>query len=148
MRAVIQRTTGASVEVDSEVTGQIGTGLVVLLGVEEADTVEDADYLVRKIANMRIFEDENEKMNRSLSDVHGSVLSISQFTLHADTKKGNRPSFTKAAKPDKADELYEYFNEQLRDQNVPVETGSFGAHMSVQLLNDGPVTIIIDSQNK
>lgn len=148
MRAVIQRTTGASVKVEGEVTGQIETGLVVLLGVEDADTVEDADYLARKIANMRIFEDENEKMNRSLSDVEGSVLSISQFTLHADTKKGNRPSFTKAARPDKADELYKYFNEELRKQNVPVETGSFGAHMSVQLLNDGPVTIIIDSKNK
>ncbi|GAB2484762.1 D-aminoacyl-tRNA deacylase [Alkalibacterium psychrotolerans] len=148
MRAVIQRTTGASVKVEGEVTGQIETGLVVLLGVEDADTVEDADYLARKIANMRIFEDENEKMNRSLSDVEGSVLSISQFTLHADTKKGNRPSFTKAAKPDKADELYDYFNKQLRELNVPVETGSFGAHMSVQLLNDGPVTIIIDSKNK
>lgn len=148
MRAVIQRTTGASVKVEGEVTGQIETGLVVLLGVEDADTVEDADYLARKIANIRIFEDENEKMNRSLSDVEGSVLSISQFTLHADTKKGNRPSFTKAARPDKADELYKYFNEELRKQNVPVETGSFGAHMSVQLLNDGPVTIIIDSKNK
>lgn len=148
MRAVIQRTTGASVKVEGEVTGQVETGLVVLLGVDDADTVEDADYLARKIANMRIFEDENEKMNRSLSDVEGSVLSISQFTLHADTKKGNRPSFTKAAKPDKADELYDYFNKQLRELNVPVETGSFGAHMSVQLLNDGPVTIIIDSKNK
>lgn len=148
MRAVIQRTTGASVEVESEVTGQIGMGLVVLLGVEAEDTIADADYLVRKIANMRIFEDENEKMNRSLSDVNGQVLSISQFTLHADTKKGNRPSFTKAAKPEKADELYEYFNKQLREQNVAVETGSFGAHMSVQLVNDGPVTILIDSKNK
>lgn len=148
MRAVIQRTTGASVEVESEVTGQIGIGLVVLLGVEAEDTIADADYLVRKIANMRIFEDENEKMNRSLSDVNGQVLSISQFTLHADTKKGNRPSFTKAAKPEKADELYEYFNKQLREQNVSVETGSFGAHMSVQLANDGPVTILIDSKNK
>ncbi|TVP92600.1 D-aminoacyl-tRNA deacylase [Alkalibacterium sp.] len=148
MRAVIQRTTDASVKVDNEITGQIGTGLVVLLGVEEADTTEDADYLVRKIANMRIFEDDNEKMNLSLNDVHGAVLSISQFTLHADTKKGNRPSFTKAAKPEKADELYKYFNENLREQDVPVETGSFGAHMEVQLMNDGPVTIMIDSKNK
>lgn len=148
MRAVIQRTTGASVKVDNEVSGQIGKGLVVLLGIEEADTEEDADYLVRKIGNMRIFEDENEKMNLSLSDVKGSVLSISQFTLHADTKKGNRPSFTKAAKPGKADELYKYFNKKLTDQNVPVETGSFGAHMAVELLNDGPVTILIDSKNK
>ncbi|MCC5889572.1 MAG: D-tyrosyl-tRNA(Tyr) deacylase [Alkalibacterium sp.] len=148
MRAVIQRTTDASVKVNNEITGQIGTGLVVLLGVEEADTTEDADYLVRKIANMRIFEDDNEKMNLSLNDVHGAVLSISQFTLHADTKKGNRPSFTKAAKPEKADELYKYFNENLREQDVPVETGSFGAHMEVQLMNDGPVTIMIDSKNK
>lgn len=148
MRAVIQRTTSASVKVDEEIIGQIGKGFVILLGVEEADTAEDADYLVKKIASMRIFEDENEKMNLALKDVDGSVLSISQFTLHANTKKGNRPSFTKAAKPEMAEELYEYFNDKMKEQGVSVETGSFGAHMSIQLENDGPVTIIIDSKNK
>lgn len=148
MRAVIQRTTKASVKVDEEITGAIDKGFVVLLGVEEADNDEDIEYLARKIANMRIFEDDNEKMNRSLKDVNGEVLSISQFTLHADTKKGNRPSFTAAARPDKAEKLYNQFNTELVKLGVPVQTGRFGAHMDVSLVNDGPVTITMDTKNK
>lgn len=148
MRAVIQRTTKASVSVDEELTGEIAKGFVVLLGVEEGDTHEDVEYLARKIANMRIFEDENEKMNRSLKDVDGEILSISQFTLHAETKKGNRPSFTGAAGPDKAEDLYNQFNAQLEKLGVSVKTGRFGAHMVVSLINDGPVTITMDTKNK
>jgi D-tyrosyl-tRNA(Tyr) deacylase len=134
--------------VEAETVGEIGKGFVVLLGVEESDTEEDVAYLVRKIANMRIFEDDNEKMNRSLKDVEGEILSISQFTLHADTKKGNRPSFTAAAGPEQAAALYESFNNQLSAEGINVATGKFGAHMEVSLVNDGPVTILIDSKNK
>ncbi|MCC5894812.1 MAG: D-tyrosyl-tRNA(Tyr) deacylase [Alkalibacterium sp.] len=148
MRAVIQRTTKASVSVNEEITGEIAEGFVVLLGVEEADTEEDVDYLARKIANMRIFEDEDGKMNRSLKDVNGEVLSISQFTLHADTKKGNRPSFTGAAGPEKAEALYNLFNLKLKETGLPVSEGIFGAHMVVSLINDGPVTITMDTKNK
>lgn len=148
MRAVIQRASKAKVTVEAETVGEIGKGFVVLLGVEESDTEEDVAYLVRKIANMRIFEDDNEKMNRSLKDVEGEILSISQFTLHADTKKGNRPSFTAAAGPEQAATLYESFNNQLSAEGINVATGKFGAHMEVSLVNDGPVTILIDSKNK
>lgn len=148
MRAVIQRASKAKVTVEAETVGEIGKGFVVLLGVEESDTEEDVAYLVRKIANMRIFEDDNEKMNRSLKDVEGEILSISQFTLHADTKKGNRPSFTAAAGPEQAAALYESFNNQLSAEGINVATGKFGAHMEVSLVNDGPVTILIDSKNK
>ncbi|GEN49923.1 D-aminoacyl-tRNA deacylase [Alkalibacterium pelagium] len=148
MRAVIQRASKAKVTVEAETVGAIGKGFVVLLGVEESDTEEDVVYLVRKIANMRIFEDDNEKMNRSLKDVEGEILSISQFTLHADTKKGNRPSFTAAAGPEQAAALYESFNNQLSAEGINVATGKFGAHMEVSLVNDGPVTILIDSKNK
>ena len=121
---------------------------MILLGVHEQDTQADVDYLVGKISKLRVFEDEQQKMNRSIIDVGGEILSISQFTLFADTKKGNRPSFVQAAKPDTAIPLYEAFNEGLRQVGIPVETGIFGADMKCHLVNDGPVTIIIDSQNK
>ncbi len=148
MKAVIQRARDASVTIDGEVTGAIDHGLVVLLGVTHDDTMEDVKYLVNKIINLRIFEDEDEKMNLSLKDIGGSILSISQFTLYADTRKGRRPSFVNAAKPDLANELYEKFNEELRKENIHVETGEFGAMMDVRLTNAGPVTIIIDSKDK
>ncbi len=148
MRAVIQRVSQAKVVVDENTVGQIGKGFMILLGVHEQDTQADADYLVGKISKLRVFEDEQQKMNRSIIDVGGEILSISQFTLFADTKKGNRPSFVQAAKPDTAIPLYEAFNEGLRQVGIPVETGIFGADMKCHLVNDGPVTIIIDSQNK
>lgn len=148
MRIVIQRVSKASVSIDEEVVGQIARGFMVLVGVEEADSQEDVDYLVRKTANMRIFEDEEGKMNISLKDVGGQVLSISQFTLHANTKKGNRPSFVDAAKPDHSLPLYEAYNEGLRQEGLTVETGEFGADMQISLINDGPVTIVIDSKDR
>jgi len=148
MRAVIQRVSQAKVVVDENTVGQIGKGFMILLGVHEQDTQADVDYLVGKISKLRVFEDEQQKMNRSIIDVGGEILSISQFTLFADTKKGNRPSFVQAAKPDTAIPLYEAFNEGLRQVGIPVETGIFGADMKCHLVNDGPVTIIIDSQNK
>lgn len=146
MKAVVQRVTASSVSVDGEIVGKIDKGLNVLLGVEEDDTEYDAQILAAKIAKMRIFEDENEKMNLSVLDVGGSVLVISQFTLCADIKKGNRPSFIPAAKPDKATALYKYFSSQLKENGVKqVENGVFGADMAVEISNDGPVTIIMDS---
>lgn len=148
MRAVIQRVSQAKVVVDDNTVGQIGKGFMILLGVHEEDTQADVDYLVGKISILRVFEDDQQKMNRSIIDVDGKILSISQFTLFADTKKGNRPSFVQAAKPDTAIPLYEAFNEGLRQAGIPVETGIFGADMKCHLVNDGPVTIIIDSQNK
>ena len=148
MRAVIQRVSQAKVVVDDNTVGQIGKGFMILLGVHEQDTQTDVDYLVGKISKLRVFEDDQQKMNRSIIDVGGEILSISQFTLFADTKKGNRPSFVQAAKPDVAIPLYESFNEGLRQAGIPVETGIFGADMKCHLVNDGPVTIIIDSQNK
>lgn len=148
MRAVIQRVSQAKVVVDDNTVGQIGKGFMILLGVHEEDTQADVDYLVGKISKLRVFEDDQQKMNRSIIDVGGEILSISQFTLFADTKKGNRPSFVQAAKPDVAIPLYEAFNEGLRQAGIPVETGIFGADMKCHLVNDGPVTIIIDSQNK
>lgn len=148
MKAVIQRAINASVSVDNEVIGKIDHGLVVLLGVTHDDTIEDATYLVNKIIHLRIFEDENEKMNKSLKDVSGSILSISQFTLYADTRKGRRPSFVKAASPEQANTLYRTFNELLSEQEIHVETGQFGAMMDIQLTNSGPVTIVIDSKDK
>lgn len=148
MRIVIQRVSKASVSIDEEVVGQIARGFMVLVGVEEADSQEDVDYLVRKTANMRIFEDEEGKMNISLKDVGGQVLSISQFTLHANTKKGNRPSFVDAARPDHSLPLYEAYNEGLRQEGLTVETGEFGADMQISLINDGPVTIVIDSKDR
>lgn len=148
MRIVIQRVSKAKVVADGVLSGAINKGFLLLVGVEEADTSEDVDYLTRKISNMRIFEDEEGKMNLSLKEVNGEILSISQFTLHADTKKGNRPSFIKAAKPDQADQLYEELNDSLRAEGFKVEVGVFGADMDVSLVNDGPVTILIDSKNK
>lgn len=148
VRVVIQRVSKASVTVDGEEKGEIGHGFVLLVGVGEEDTSEDVDYLTRKISNMRIFEDDDGKMNLSLKQVEGEILSISQFTLHASTKKGNRPSFMDAAKPDKADHLYEELNDKLRDEGLNVESGVFGADMDVSLVNNGPVTILVDSKNK
>jgi D-tyrosyl-tRNA(Tyr) deacylase len=148
MRAVVQRVSEANVTIDGVIKGEIQKGFMVLLGVEEADGQEDVAYLVKKISKMRVFEDEAGKMNLSLKEVGGSILSISQFTLHADTRKGNRPSFTQAAKPKKAIPLYDAFNQGLREEGLVVETGEFGADMKVSLINDGPVTIMIDSQNK
>jgi D-tyrosyl-tRNA(Tyr) deacylase len=149
MRAVIQRVSEASVTIDGKVKSAISTGLLLLLGVEDVDTTEDVVWLSGKISKMRIFEDDEGLMNRSVVDVNGEALVISQFTLHASTKKGNRPGFTKAARPETAIPLYEAFVKQLAiDIGKPVETGEFGADMKVALLNDGPVTIVIDSQHK
>lgn len=148
MRAVVQRVSKASVTIAQQEVGKIDQGLVILLGIHEKDTQDDVDYLVKKIAQMRIFEDEQGKMNRSVEDVEGEILSVSQFTLFADTKKGNRPSFISAARPETAIPLYEAFNEGIRNRGITVATGQFGADMAVSLINDGPVTIIIDSQNK
>ncbi|UOQ93837.1 D-aminoacyl-tRNA deacylase [Halobacillus shinanisalinarum] len=148
MRAVIQRAVNASVEVETEVIGQIDEGLVVLLGVTHDDTEEDVRYLVKKIPHLRIFEDRDGKMNHSLLDINGGLLSISQFTLYGDTRKGRRPNFMGAAKSEQADKLYERFNELLRQEGLDVETGAFGEMMNVQLTNSGPVTLIIDSKEK
>lgn len=146
MKIVIQRTKEASVSIEGAIVGEISHGLVLLVGIEEQDQQEDVDYLVRKISKMRIFEDADGKMNLSIEDVGGAILSISQFTLYAETKKGNRPSFIKAAKPEIAIPLYEALNTGLRETGLTVQTGEFGADMKVSLLNDGPVTIIIDSK--
>ena len=148
MRVVIKRVSEANVLANGQENGKIGSGFVLLVGVEEEDTTEDVTYLTRKISNLRIFNDDEGKMNLSLRDVGGEILSVSQFTLHADTKKGNRPSFIKAAKPEKADQLYEELNEKLRAEGFKVATGIFGADMDISLVNDGPVTILIDSKNK
>lgn len=149
MRAVIQRVSEASCRVDGEITGQIGIGFMILLGVEQEDTVEDVDWLAPKIANLRILSDENHLMNKSLTDISGEILIISQFTLFAQTKKGNRPSFIKAARPDRAIPLYEYMiNELTKLSEKPIQTGIFGADMKISLVNDGPVTIMIDTKNR
>ncbi|WP_018658710.1 D-aminoacyl-tRNA deacylase [Allofustis seminis] len=148
MRVIIQRVSRASVSVQEEVIGAIQKGFMILVGVEDDDNDQDVLYLARKISNMRIFDDEEGKMNRSLKDVGGSVLSISQFTLHAQTKKGNRPSFIDAAAPEYANKLYEQLNECIRAEGITVEEGKFGANMQVALVNDGPVTIWLDSKNK
>ena len=149
MRVVIQRVSRASVTVDKNITGAIQNGLLVLLGIEDADNDEDITWLSNKIVNLRIFNDEQDVMNKSVLDVGGSILLVSQFTLHAATKKGNRPSYIKASKPDIAIPMYEKMISQLsNDLNKKIETGIFGADMKVELLNDGPVTIIIDTKNK
>lgn len=148
MRVVLQRVAHASVTVDGEIIGKIQRGFLLLVGVTHDDAMEDMEYLVRKIVQMRIFEDEEGKLNRSIQDIGGEILSVSQFTLYADTKKGNRPSFSKAAPGDVALEMFEQFNGLLRDTGVPVETGQFGADMKVELLNDGPVTILLDSKTR
>lgn len=148
MIAVIQRVSRASVHADGQLTGQIGTGLLVLLGIAITDTVADLEWLVQKIPAMRIFNDAEGKMNLALADVQGQMLVVSQFTLLASTKKGNRPSYIEAARPEQAVPLYEAFVQALRGQGITVATGIFGADMKVELLNDGPVTIVIDSQNR
>lgn len=145
MRFVVQRVTHASVTVDSQVIGKIGNGFMVLIGVADTDTREIADKMVKKLLGLRIFEDENGKTNLDIHTVGGSLLLISQFTLYADCKHGNRPSFIKAGKPDMANEMYEYIIAKCREQVETVETGEFGADMKVELLNDGPFTILLDS---
>lgn len=148
MRIVLQRVAHANVTVEEKVIGKIQRGFLLLVGVTHDDAMEDMEYLVRKIVQMRIFEDEEGKLNRSIQDIGGEILSVSQFTLYADTKKGNRPSFSKAAPGDVAIEMFEQFNGLLRETGIPVETGQFGADMKVELLNDGPVTILLDSKNR
>ena len=144
MRAVVQRVSSSKVTVDGEVTGEINKGLLVLLGVTHEDTSKDVDYIIDKVLNLRIFEDENEKMNLSLKDVGGELLVVSQFTLYGDCSQGNRPSFIEAARPEEANPLYEYFCNQCELNNIEVQKGIFGADMKVELINDGPVTIIIE----
>jgi D-tyrosyl-tRNA(Tyr) deacylase len=149
MRIVIQRVSEASVRIDNELVGQIDAGMMILLGIEEADDQSDSDWLVQKVLGLRIFNDEEGKMNRSIAEMNGRFLVVSQFTLHASTKKGNRPSYIRAARPEHAIPLYEYFIQQLGIlSNTTIETGKFGADMKVRLLNDGPVTIIIDSKSR
>ena len=149
MRAVIQRVTEASVKVDGSIVGEIQAGLLILLGIEDSDTLEDIDWLCGKVVNLRIFNDEQNVMNLSVLDNGGDILLISQFTLHASTKKGNRPSYLKAAKPEIANPIYELMISRLEHAlGKPVACGKFGADMKVALLNDGPVTIIIDTKNK
>lgn len=149
MKVVIQRALESSVTIDNQIVAQIQKGLLVLVGIEDADAKEDIDWLISKIANLRIFEDENQIMNLSIKDINGEMIVVSQFTLHAATKKGNRPSYIKAAKPDVAIPLYEVFVKQMETElGRTVQTGQFGADMKVSLINDGPVTIIIDSKNK
>ena len=149
MKTVIQRVSSASVTIDAKIVAEIRTGLLVLIGIEDADNQEDINWLCQKIANLRIFGDENDVMNLSVKDIDGEIIVVSQFTLQASTKKGNRPSYIKAAKPEVAIPLYEQFVQQLETElGKKVQTGIFGADMKVLLLNDGPVTILIDSKNK
>ncbi len=148
MRVVIQRVTEANVKVEGEIVGEVKQGLMLLVGIQEEDTKTDVDWLVQKILNLRIFGDEEGKLNLSVQDIKGEILCISQFTLIADYKKGNRPSFIKAAKPDQAIPLFEYFKAEISKSGLKTEAGIFGADMKVSLLNDGPVTILMDSQTK
>lgn len=149
MKTVTQRVQHASVTIDGQIKSKIGKGLLILVGIEDRDTHEDIEWLAKKITNLRIFDDENGVMNRSCIEVDGEILVVSQFTLQASTKKGNRPSYIKASKPEVAIPMYEAFCEEVGLQlGKPVQTGTFGADMKVELLNDGPVTILIDSQNK
>ena len=145
MRAVIQRVSEASVRVEGEIIGKIGAGFLVLIGVEDGDTENDFKYIATKVPNMRIFEDENEKMNLSILDVGGEILAVSQFTLLGDARSSRRPSFIQAARPDTANPMYERLVQHWRDMGIHVETGKFGAHMEVSLINDGPVTMLLDS---
>lgn len=146
MRVVLQRCTRAEVRIDGQTVGHIGKGFMCLVGITEGDTTVEADLLAKKVAQMRVFEDEQGKMNLALKDVGGAILSISQFTLYADCRKGNRPSFIRAARPEVAEPLYDYFNERLRKEyDLVVETGRFGADMKVDFINDGPVTILLDT---
>ena len=148
MKIVIQRVSESSVTVDEKIVGKIGAGLMLLCGIDENDQSDDADWLVKKILDLRIFGYEDGKLNLSIKDIQGEILCISQFTLIADYKKGNRPSFIKAAKPDKAIPLFEYFKDELKKSGLKVESGIFGADMKVALINDGPVTIVMDSKTK
>ena len=149
MRVVVQRCSRAEVRIDGTVVGRIGQGFMLLVGITETDTRAEAELLAKKIAQLRVFEDSEGKMNLALREVDGAILSISQFTLYADCRKGNRPSFIHAARPEQASPLYDYFNDTLRTcYNLRVETGRFGADMKVELLNDGPVTICMDTKNK
>lgn len=145
MRAVVQRVTSGKVAINNEVVGKISKGLLVYLGVGNNDSEEDLDYIVNKIAGLRIFEDENEKMNLSVKDIGGEILAISQFTLYGDSRKGRRPSFTDAASPDIGDKYYKKFVNKISEMGINIETGIFGAHMMVDYVNDGPVTILLDS---
>jgi D-aminoacyl-tRNA deacylase len=145
MRAVVQRVSRAQVVIDGEITGQIGLGLLILLGVGHDDTEADANYLAEKIAGLRVFEDDSGKMNRSVQDVGGSVLAVSQFTLYGDVRRGKRPSFDRASPPEKARQLYEFFVERIRSTGLRCETGRFQEMMKVELVNEGPVTILLDS---
>lgn len=144
MKFIVQKVEKAKVEVDGKVVGKINKGFMVLIGVKENDTKKEADYLVNKLINLRIFEDEQEKMNLSLKDVNGELLLVSQFTLYGDTKNGNRPSFIEAARPEEANKMYEYIIEKCKEKIVKVETGVFGAKVKVSLINDGPTTIIME----
>lgn len=148
MKIVVQRVKNASVTIDGKIHGQINKGFLVLLGITTSDTISDVDYLVKKVCNLRVFNDENDKMNLGLKDINGSLLVISQFTLYGDCSHGNRPSFIEAARPETAIPLYEYFISECKKEVPIVETGIFGADMKVSLLNDGPVTIIIDSKDR
>ena len=148
MKIVVQRVSQASVKVNGEIVGEISQGLLLLIGIEENDEKEDAEWLSKKILDLRIFSDEEGKMNRSVKDINGEILCVSQFTLIADYKKGNRPSFIKAAKPEKAVPLFEYFKGLIKSSGLKTESGIFGADMKVSLLNDGPVTIVMDSKTK
>ena len=144
MKLVVQRVKNAQVEVEGKLVGKIEQGFLVLLGVTHSDTKEQADYLVKKLCKLRVFKDENDKMNLGLKDINGELLIVSQFTLYADCSSGNRPSFTEAAKPEQANKLYEYFCSECEKNNIKVERGIFGADMQVSLINDGPVTIVIE----
>ena len=148
MRVLVQRSLESSVTVDKKIVGKIEKGLVLLVGFTEGDTIKEIEYLAKRVVNLRIFDDENGVMNRSLLEVGGSILSISQFTLYADTKKGNRPSYIKALGGEKAKPLYDLFNQKLREYSIEVETGIFGADMKVNILNDGPVTILLESRSE
>jgi len=143
MRVVVQRSKNSNVIVDNKIVGSIDKGLVLLVGFSEDSTIKDIEYFAKKIVNLRIFDDENHIMNKSLKDINGSILSISQFTLYADTTKGNRPSYSKSLNSEEAIKLYELFNKELRSYDIPVKTGIFGAEMTVNITNDGPVTIIL-----
>lgn len=146
MKALIQRVSDASVKVDNNIVGQIGKGILLFLAIEKGDTLNDIDFLVKKIINLRMFYDSNHKMNLSLKDINGSVLVVSQFTLSADCRKGNRPSFDKAELPERANEMYEIFMDRLRASGISVQSGKFAAYMKVSLINDGPVTFLIESK--
>lgn len=145
MKLVVQRVANATVKVDGEIIGQIEKGFLVLVGIKQGDTKEQADFLIKKLCNLRVFEDENNKMNLGIKDINGKLLIVSQFTLYADCKKGNRPSFIEAARPEEAELLYEYFKQGCRNEGIEVQSGKFGADMKVSLLNDGPVTIVLEA---